>query len=367
MLKFLLEKEFKYILRDKFLSKMIFAMPLMMMLIFPWAANQEIKNMKLCVVDSDKSSYSERMVNKINSSGYFILSDVASSNEEALRSVEQGKSDIILEIEQDFEKNLVATGNSNVIISANSVNAMKGGLGLSYMGSIIRDFVSEIEESNGTANTVGAIDVEPQYRFNPHLDYKIFMVPAITVILITILSGFLPALNIVSEKEVGTIEQINVSPVKKSTFILSKLIPFWVIGLIALTLCFILAALVYGLVPASGYLRIYLAACLYIVMSSGMGLVVSNYSNTLQQAMFVSFFFIMIFILMSGLFTPISSMPTWAINLTYFNPLRYFIEVMRMVYLKGSTLTDLLPHLGALSLFAILFNFWAIRSYRKSG
>lgn len=364
MLKFLLEKEFKYILRDKFVSKMVIFMPIMMMLIFPWAANQEVKNLKLCVVDSDRSSYSERLINKVNSSGYFILSAVESNNEGAMTTIEANKSDIILEIEPQFEEKLINEGESNVMISANSVNGMKGGLGLSYLTQIVRDFSTEIRAEHQPL-VQSSVHIEPKFLFNPNLDYKLFMIPAIMVILLTILAGFMPALNIVTEKEMGTIEQINVSPVTRRAFILSKLIPFWIIGLIALTLCLVLVALVYNFVPVGGYVRIFLGAMLYIVTISGMGLVISNYTNTLQQSMFISFFVIMVFILMSGLFTPISSMPNWAQKLTYLNPLRYFIEVMRMIFMKGSSLSNLAPQLTALGGFAVAFNVWAVLSYKK--
>jgi ABC-2 type transport system permease protein len=192
------------------------------------------------------------------------------------------------------------------------------------------------------------------------------MVPALMVMLLTMLAGFLPALNIVSEKEVGTIEQMNVTPVNKFTFILAKLIPYWIIGFIVLTICFILAALVYGLFPAGSLLTIGLFAGIYTLVVSGLGLIISNHSNTMQQAMFVMFFFIMVLILMSGLFTPINSMPPWAKAITLFNPLRYFIEVMRMVFLKGSVLADLIPQMLALVGFAIFFNTWAVISYRKT-
>jgi ABC-2 type transport system permease protein len=208
--------------------------------------------------------------------------------------------------------------------------------------------------------------IEPNYKFNPHLDYKVFMVPALMVMLLTLLTGFLPALNIVGEKEIGTIEQINVTPVKKLMFIFSKLIPYWLIGFVVLSLCILIARLVYGLIPMGSLLTIYFFASIYILVVSGMGLVISNYSNTMQQAMFVVFFFMMIFILMSGLFTPISSMPDWAQKITILNPLKYFIQVMRLVYLKGSAFVELIPQFFALCYFAVGFNAWAVLSYKKS-
>jgi ABC-2 type transport system permease protein len=204
-----------------------------------------------------------------------------------------------------------------------------------------------------------------QNRYNPHLDYKIFMAPAMLVMILTLLSGFLPALNIVNEKETGTIEQINVSPVKRIHFVLSKLIPYWIVGIFVMTISFIIIALVYKLVPQGSIFTLYLYGWIYILVVSGMGLVIANYSATMQQAIFEMFFFLIVMILISGLLTPISSMPEWAQVLAYCNPLTYFVQTMRMVYLKGSAVTELLPQMGALCLFALLFFIWAIISYRK--
>lgn len=371
MLKFLIEKEFKQILRNSFLPKMIFAMPLMMMLVFPWAANQEVKDVKLSIVDNDHSTYSERLIQKITSSGYFKLEDVSATNNEAMNSIESGKADILFEIQDDFERNINTEGAGHVMISANSVNGTKGSLGSSYLSSILTDFAGELREEYGGHAEAGlseipSFSIMPQYKFNPHLDYKVFMVPALMVMLLTMLCGFLPALNIVGEKEAGTIEQINVTPVKKLMFVLAKLIPYWVIGFIVLIICMGLAALVYGIFPEGSLLTIFLFSTIYILVVSGMGLVISNYSDTMQQAMFVMFFFIMILLLMSGLFTPVTSMPEWAQTITAINPLKYFIQVMRLVYLKGSAFGEMIPQFFALCGFALALNSWAVLSYRKS-
>lgn len=191
------------------------------------------------------------------------------------------------------------------------------------------------------------------------------MVPGIMVFLLTIIGGFLSALNIVSEKEKGTIEQINVTPVPKTLFLLSKLIPFWIIGFILLTIGAIVAWIVYGLVPIGNMGIIYLFAAVYLIAFTGFGLAISSISSTQQQAMFTAFFFLIIFAQLSGLFTPISSMPEWAQDMTLLNPVRYFVEVMRMVYLKGSTFADLSGHFIIVCLFALFFNVMAVVSYRK--
>ena len=369
MLRFLIEKEFKQIARHPFIPKLIIGFPVMMMLVLPWAATFEIKDVNLSVVDSDHSPYSVRLVQKITSSGYFRLTDVSNTYPEALQSVESHTSDLILTIAPGFERDLVREGAAKVMIAANSVNGTKGGIGTSYLASIIRDFSGELRAEQGSAQgaaVIPVIDIVPQYRFNPHLNYKVFIVPALMVMLLTMLCGFLPALNIVSEKEAGTIEQINVTPVRKFHFILAKLIPYWVIGFVALSISFVLAALVYSLFPAGSLFTIYCFASIFVLVVSGFGLVISNYSATMQQAMFVMMFFVIVFILMSGLFTPIRSMPEWAQIITIFNPLKYFIEMMRMVYLKGSTLAELRFQLIALALFAVFFNLWAVISYRKT-
>lgn len=369
MIKFLIEKEFKQLLRNSFLPKLVFIFPCMVMLLMPWAANMEIKNINLNVIDNDHSVISQRLVQKIGASDYFRLTGVPNSYDKGLRAIEEGTADIVLEIPRHFEKDWMNGSGVHVLIAANAVNGTKGGLGGSYLANIMNEYAVELRAEHPVASVAGSIpliDVTTQNLFNPNLNYKLFMVPALMVMLLTLMCGFLPALNVVSEKEIGTIEQINVTPVSKFTFILAKLIPYWVIAFIVLTICFGLAWLLYGILPAGHFLTIYCFAVIFVLAVSGMGLVISNYSATMQQAMFVMWFCMLILILMSGLFTPIQSMPKWAQLITDFNPLKYFMQVMRMVYLKGSGFPDLLMQLGILLAFALFFNVWAVRSYKKS-
>ncbi|MDR0430077.1 MAG: ABC transporter permease [Tannerellaceae bacterium] len=360
-LRFLLEKEFKQIKRDRFLPKIIFIVPILQLLILPFAANFEMKNINLSIIDNDHSVYSQRLVNKILSSGYFKLTDVSSGYDESLTSIESNESDIIVEIPNGFEKELGREGKTELFIAANAINGTKGGLGSSYLGNIIQHFNNEMGYGHSWP---GGITL--RHLFNPHLNYKNYMVPGIMVFLLTLIGGFISALNIVSEKEKGTIEQINVSPLPKSLFLLSKLIPFWIIGFILLTIGATIAWLIYGLVPVGSFGTIYLFAAIYLIAFTGFGLAISSISSNQQQAMFTAFFFIIIFALMSGLFTPINSMPEWAQKITLFNPIRYFIEVMRMVYLKGSQLSDLKEYFFIVCLFALFFNVLAILGYRKN-
>lgn len=376
ILKYLIEKEFRQIARNAFVPRILVAMPLAMMLVFPWAADQEVRDVRVAVVDGDHSTTSQRLVGRIAASPYFELATVAQNYPQALQSVESGDSDIILQIAHGFERSMVEQKfsqirpeKSHISITANAVNGTKSMLGTAWLTALLANANGEnsadVEKNMASQGVVSGL-VSTKYRFNPRLDYKVFMVPALMVMLLTMLCGFLPALSIVAEKESGTIEQINVSPVRRRDFVLSKLVPYWSIGFVVLGFCMTATWLVYGLVPAGNVLSIMLFSGIYLLVVSGMGLVVSNHSDTLQQAMFVMFFFIMILLLMSGLFTPVSSMPGWAQAIAAINPLKYFIEVMRAIYLKGSGLRELLPQLGALIAFAAAFNAWAIGSYRKN-
>lgn len=369
MIRYLIEKEFKQLLRNKFLPRLILMFPLMVLLFLPLAANFEIKNINITIMDNDSSTYSTRLIQKIVSSGYFKPTLFTKDTKTAYRSIETDVSDLILEIPPNFETDLINAQIADIMILVNAVNGTKGAFGSSYLTSIIADFSSDIRRDLGLMTSrqrAPFFQITSQFRFNPYLRYPVFMVPALMVMLLLMICGFLPALNIVGEKEKGTMEQINVTPVRKSTLILSKLIPFWIIGFIVLTIGFAVAWLAYNLLPAGNILIIYLYAFIFILGISGFGLVVSNYANTMQQAMFMMFFFVITFIFMSGLYTPVKSMPPWAQILSIFVPLKYMIEVLRMVYLKGSGLQHLISQMAALLGFAVFFNVWAVLSYKKT-
>ena len=260
MLKYLLEKEFKQIRRDRFLPRIIFLLPVIQLVVLPFAANFEMRNINLSIVDNDHTVLSRRLTDKVLSSGYFRLADVSPRYDEALVSIESNAADIILEIPSRFEERLEREGTAELLIAANAVNGTKGGIGSSYLASIIQDFNQEKELLSVSAGEGG---IRVTNLFNPHLSYKNYMVPGIMAFLLTLIGGFLSALNIVSEKEKGTIEQINVTPVPKALFLLSKLIPFWIIGLILLTIGACIAWLVYGLLPVGNMGIIYLFAAVY--------------------------------------------------------------------------------------------------------
>ncbi|HZE84407.1 MAG TPA: ABC transporter permease [Puia sp.] len=378
-LKFLLRKEFRQIFRNKSLLPILFILPMIQLLIMPMAANFDVRYINIAIADKDRSTTSQQLITKIGSSGYFHIVDYSASYEQALRSVEREKADIILEIPVGFGRNLVKEGSQKVFLAADAINGIKGGLGSSYLTSVLADFNNEWRirwvqpqklntpaDASPAQPAMASIAVEPVNWFNPLMDYQFFMVPGILVILVTMVGGFIAALNIVKEKEIGTIEQINVTPIKKWQFIAGKLIPFWIIGMFDFTIGLVIARLVYGIIPVGNIGILYLFLSVYLVALLGFGLLISTYSDNQVQAMFVAFFFIMIFILMSGLFTSVDNMPTWARVISRLTPVTYFIDVMRMIVLKGSRFHDIQDQFFIELAFAVVLNGWAIINYRKT-
>lgn len=358
ILKILLRKEVLMLRRNPFLPRIIIAMPIMVMLILPLVANMDVKNIGVAVVDNDRSQLSRRIVADMEASESLSVQSCVFTYEEALTDVELGQADAVVVIPADFSKNP-----SKLKIDANGVNATKGMLGAQYAARSIGLTLAQWQNENGIE--VKLPEVSAINYFNPTLNFRNYMIPALMVVLIIIICGFLPTLNLVSEKESGTIEAMNVTPVGRFTFVLSKLIPYWVVGLLVVSIGMLVGWLVYGLVPAGNISLIYLATILFSLVMSGMGVTIANKSSTILQSMFITLAFIMIFQLMSGLFTPIASMPQWAQIFTYAVPPRYFIEIMRSVYLKGAGFADLWQQFLLLAAFAMALCSLAAVTYKK--
>ncbi|MDE6007522.1 MAG: ABC transporter permease [Muribaculaceae bacterium] len=358
----LLQKEIRLMSRNPLIPKIIIVMPLMVMLILPLVANLDVKNVEVAVVDNDHSQLSRRLIADINASECLIVSSVAGTYKEALTAVERGEADVLLTIPPHYSRDL-ASGNVLIDIEANGVNATKGMLGAQYVSQsamlTVNNWISE------TGIVMPSEEISVINLYNPTLNFRNYMIPALIVVLLIIICGFLPALNLVNEKESGTIEAMNVTPVSRLVFVLSKLIPFWIVGIIVVCVGMSVGWLVYGLKPEGNVGAILLASLLFSFAMSGLGVTIANKSATMLQCIFVLFAFIMIFQIMSGLFTPISSMPDWAQYITYAIPPRYFIEIMRSVYLKGAGIIDLWTQYAAIAAFAIFFSLLAAFTYTK--
>ena len=344
MLKYLIQKEFLQIRRNTFLPKLIILFPIVIMCIMPWVMQMEVKNVVVDVVDIDHTVESQRLVQQIAASNYFIFGGQKATYVEAMKDIEKGSADVILEIRD-----------GKYLIAANAVNGTKGSMGSAYLSQIVTSRQPVVNSQLSILNL-----------YNKGQDYKLFMIPALFAIVMMLMTGFLPTLNIVGEKETGTIEQINVTPVSKWSFILAKLIPYWLIALFVITVCLLLAWLVYGITPVGPLWLVYVLAMLLALFFSSFGLIVSNYSDTMQQAMFVMWFFVVSIMLLSGLFTPTRSMPQWAYLTTYINPMHYFIDAIRTVFIRGGGLHETVHQVLALAGIGTLMGIWAVQSYKKN-
>ena len=363
MLKVLLKKEILQFRRNSFLPKLVIVFPIMIMLVLPWVTTMDVRHVSVSVVDNDHSQASQRMIEKINASEYLTLHSVTGAFDLSMQELEKGNVDVILEIPQDYEKSMLTGYPKRLSVSANSVNSIKGSLGSQYVVQTVSKAAVELRASSAPVSSGDFVTI--QNRYNPTLEYRNFMIPALLIVLMIIITGFLPALNLVSEKEIGTIEQINVTPVSRFSFTLAKLIVYWIAGFIVITIALLVAWIVYGLSAVGSLAVIYAGAFLFILTISGFGIIASNISSTMQQAIFFMFFFVMVFMLMSGLLTPIESMPQWAQYITYLLPPRYFISIMRSVFLKGATFLDMRYNFLALAIFAIVMNIGAALTYKK--
>ena len=358
-LKYLIQKEFTQIRRNAFLPRLIVAFPIMIMCVMPWVMNMEVKNIKVAVVDNDRSTLSQQLVHRIEASSYFIFKGQKSTYQAAVKEIEKSQFDIVVVIPQDYSRDLANGRQPQVLIAANAVNGTKGSMGSAYLSQIVTAHVNP--DMNALQSRVSSL-----FLYNKNLNFKLFMIPALFAIVVMLMTGFLPALNIVGEKEAGTIEQINVTPVSKRSFILAKLIPYWIIALFVITVCLLLAWGVYGITSKGSLALIYLLAMLLALFFSSLGLIISNYSDTMQQAIFVMWFFVVMMLLLSGLFTPTRSMPSWAYSTTYVNPMSYFVDAMRTVFVRGGGFSSIWHQVLALLGISSLMAVWAVVSYKKN-
>lgn len=364
---FLVQKEFLQIFRDKFLGKAIFIIPIIQMIVLVYAATFEIKNIKVHFVDQDHSTESVALMQKISSSPFFKIVSQSTDVENANKQLITNRADIICVIPVDFGKKVSSGEPAKVQFLLNAINASAAQIAYAYCSSVVRSYSASIISDKGMISApLASIEVSTRHWYNPELNYKIYMAPGILVILVTVIGWLMAGMNLVKEKERGTIEQLNVTPIKKYQFIAGKLIPFLIIGLIDMAFGLTLAWILFKVPIEGSLITLFSYAAIYLLAVLAIGLLISTISYTQQQVLFFSFFFVIVFVMMSGLFTAAENMPLWGQRLNLINPVSYFIKVVRMIILKGSGFADITGELLAISIFAIVMNSLAIWRYRKT-
>jgi len=365
----LLVKEFKQIFRNKTLLPFIFVVPVVQMILLTYAASLEMKGITMAVVDQDFSQASRLLASRFEASPFFEIDLYTSSYQEAEDELTRDHVDVILHMQHDFELKLYSEKETDLQLVINAINATEAGLINAYCTQIITDFNGQVRADWFGMDVVGRItrlEIIPRYWYNQLLDFKIYMFSGILVIIVTLIGMLLTALNLVREKEMGTTEQINVTPIRKYQFIMAKLIPFMIIALFELAFGLLVGRLLFGLPMVGSLGLLFLFTCVYLLVVLGIGLFLSTISHTQQQLIYMVFFFMLTFILMSGVFTPADSMPNWAQKINLANPAAYFMKVIRMILLKGSVFHDIRREFYSLAVFATLILTLAITNYRKT-
>jgi len=366
---YLIRKEFIQIFRDKFIGRAIFGVPIVQMLLLVPAVTFEIKQVDVCIVDRDMTAESRGLVSQLEGSTFFKVNYSTFSEQEANNLLHSGESDLVIQVPSGFGEEIGKGKPARLLVSANAINAVNAQLSWAYLNGVIRDYnMNIVAENTGSAPmaAIPQIQVTNRYWYNEMLNYKFYMLPGVLGILVLAIGFLLAGLNLVKEKEIGTIEQINVTPVKKYQFILAKMIPFLLIGLADLALGLTIGKLAFGIPFEGSIALLFLCSAIFLVAVLGLALFISTFSGTQQQFMFIGFFFMIVFILMSGIFTPLESMPQWAQEFNRINPAAYIMRINRMVMLKGSTFHDISRDIYALVGIAIAFTTLAILQYRKT-
>lgn len=366
---YVIQKEFIQVRRNKTMLRMIIMIPLLQMLVLVFAATYDLKNVNIYWVDKDLSATSRKLAAKFEASPFFTINNTSFNPEDGIREINRNHDDIVLTIPRNFERDLIRDDKASLQLEVNAIDGQAAQLAYSYAASVIRDFNKNIiADWKGLPefNPPFQINAIPRYWYNSELEYKWYMAPGVLAILVTLIGLFLSGMSLVKEKELGTIEQLNVTPIKKIQFLTGKLIPFIVIALFDLSFGLLIARIVFNLPIVGSLWLVFGFGILYLIGLLGLGLFISTVAETQQQVMFVTYFFMMIFILMGGIFTPVDSMPHWAQLIDEANPVYHFMHIMRMVVLKGSTFGDLIHEFVALSVIGSIFLTLALWRYRKT-
>jgi ABC-2 type transport system permease protein len=362
----LVRKEFQQVRRDRLMLFQMMVMPFIQLLILANAATFEIRSSPVAVFDESRGGASRSLVGRVDASDFFSVLPPVGSMEEANERLLAGEASVILHFPRRFDADLVRTGASPLQIVVSARDGAAAGVIATYLRRIAADHAAELTRARDGSAAPAGVSIATRNRYNEQLDYQAFMIPGVLVILVTIVGTMLTSMNIVREKELGTLEQLNATPLLRSEFLAGKLLPFWCIALIELAFGLLLARLVFGLPMRGSLVLLFGSAGLYLVVALGVGLWISTVASTQQQAMFVTFFYLMLNLFMSGLFTPIASMPAWARAVAELVPLKHFLEIMRTILLRGAGPVAIAPEIGALALLGVVVLGMSLRRYSKT-
>jgi ABC-2 type transport system permease protein len=370
-LRAMLIKEFIQVFRDPRMRIVLFVLPVLQTVIFGYAVDMDVKNIPTAIMDRDNSSESRELTDIISSSGHFRITRHIDSDSQARNLLDRGTVRVILTIEHGFSQQLARGENVTVQALMDGSDSNTAGVVMGYLGRFSNDYNSRlqlrfVQRHQGGTLRAGRVELASRAWFNENLESPPFYVPAVITNILFVITMLLSSLAIVREKEIGTMEQVIVTPIRKREFILGKTLPFVLIGYIDVALISLVGTLVFH-VPVRGSLGLlFLATTLFLMSALGIGLLISTVSRTQQQAMMSAFFVIFPAMLLSGFAFPIENMPLAVQWLTLANPLRYYMLIIRGIFLKGVGFAILWPHMAALTVIGLAVLLVAVERFRKT-
>lgn len=373
----LIKKEFLQVFRNPLLLSILVVAPIVEFMIFPFCADYEIKVLDIAFIDNDHSQMSRDIINSFNSSEIFVSHGLLSNKKQADKMMKHDKIDLLVEIPLNFEQNLYQGGSTQIAVTANAINSVKSGIGTGYVQEIIGGYIRDFMMENGSTMVPPSfsvnmptrpttINISNIYWYNEQMNYKNLIVPGILVILVTLIGCYVTALNLVREKEIGTIEQVNVTPIKRWQFLLGKMIPFWLLGITEFIAGLVIMKFIFGITIQGSIPLLLGITAIYLLVMLGLGFFISSVSENQLQSMFIVLFLFIVFVLLSGVFTPTEGMPEWARYINWLNPMSFYIEVIKKIILKGSEFISVQKETIVLSVMAVIVNVGALLSYKES-
>lgn len=367
---YLIQKEFRQVFRDKPMLFIVFFSPLVQMIVLGFAITIDVTNVKTVIVDYDKTPVSREIARKFEHNPYFSVRGYFDGPSEVRRQIDGWKAQIAIVIPPDFSRDLQRRQTPQIQIVVDGLDGNTAGIALGYAQGILTDYAVQViqqQKSPTTSAQAGAIiDAETRMWYNLDLESKNFMVPGLIAVLLTVVSMFLSSMALVREKELGTLEQLMVTPVKIWQLILGKVMPFLLLSFLALSIMLTVAFVVFQLTVQGSIFLLFVISALYLFSTLGLGIFISTLAQTQQQAMFISWFFIVFLIFLSGFLFPIENMPEIIQRLTYLNPMRYYVIVVREIFLKGSSVKFLLNEILSLISFGlVIFGLSSVKFHKR--
>ena len=370
-IKHMLVKEFIQVIRDPRMKALVFVVPILQLIIFSYAANTDVHHIATAVYDLDNTVSSRTLVSRFVKSGYFDVVAYISNDAQERDLLDRGEVLVVLHLDKGFEGDLVAGRSAPFQIIVDGTDSNTASIVLGYSNTIVHEFsqailAQRIHRLLGDARQSGRVTLQTRTWFNENLESRTFFVPGVIALMITLLTLLLTSLAIVREKEIGTMEQIMVTPIRPVEFILGKTVPFALISFVDLAMVALVGVLWFGIPVRGSFALLVFAMSVYLLSALGIGLLISTISQTQQQAMMSTFFFFMPAVLLSGFMFPIANMPVVVQWLTYLNPMRYAMVILRGIFLKGVGMDILWPQIIALAVIGAATLGLASRRFRKT-